>query len=233
MPPYSYPYPRPALSVDCVLLSWQNPGLHTLLIKRDRNPFEGQWALPGGFMDEDEDLMDAANRELLEETALKNVQLRQFRAYGKPNRDPRTRVVTVVFWGLLPWGSQTPKAGDDARDVEWCHFKKLPTLAFDHQEILGDLLQHLRLQIRSQPFGRTLLPREFRMTELQAVYEAFLGTTLNPVDFANQMSRFPHLRKSPAQAGHWQFDPKEYRHLQTQGLSFDPEDCKSVIEVDH
>ena len=232
MSPFTYPYPRPAVSVDCVLLTWRNRRLHTLLIKRDRDPFEGCWALPGGFMDENEDLVSAAARELSEETGLNNVRLNQFRAYGTPNRDPRTRVITVVFWGTLRWESQRLRAGDDAREAQWCDLNQLPPLAFDHQMILGDVLKSLRLRIRSQPFGESLLPPKFPLADLQAIYEDILGIDLHPVEFQQRLGGLPHLQPCPKQETDWQFVTRAYRQLQESGLSFDPQACQSEMDVE-
>jgi 8-oxo-dGTP diphosphatase len=132
---YSYPFPRPAVTVDIIILRIAGNDAEVLLIKRAKDPFKGKWALPGGFVDEDESLEDAAARELHEETALKGLMLTQMHAFGNPGRDPRGHTVSVAFVGYLPLGAE-PKAGDDAADTGWFKFNDLPDLAFDHKEII-------------------------------------------------------------------------------------------------
>lgn len=131
-----YEYPRPALTVDVVLLSRGDKGLSVLLVRRGRPPFEGRWALPGGFVEIDEDLEAAARRELVEETGLEAEALFQVGAFGRPDRDPRGRVVSIAYVGLLRRSSRHAAAGTDAADARWFLLPALPELAFDHAEII-------------------------------------------------------------------------------------------------
>ena len=176
-------------------------------------------------MDQNEDLITAANRELSEETGLNQVKLNQFRAYSRPQRDPRTRVITVVFWGTLLWGTQQVQPGDDAREAQWWDIQGMPELAFDHREILDDVLSQLRLHVRSQPFGESLLPNPFAFTDLQRLYEAILGMGLDPAKFQKQLGNLPHLKKSSDPGSSWEFNLQKYRDMQSTGLCFDPEAC--------
>ena len=137
---YCYDYPRPSVTVDLVLISESAPDKKILLIKRKQEPFKGLWALPGGFVDENEDLQDAALRELKEETGIENVTLTQFAAFGKPGRDPRGHTVSIGFKALLP-SIINAVAGDDAASAKWFSVKKLPELAFDHGGIIGRALE--------------------------------------------------------------------------------------------
>jgi 8-oxo-dGTP diphosphatase len=136
--PYLYDYPRPALTADIIVFSAS--GNEILLIMRDKPPFEGMWALPGGYVDIDEDIESAAKRELKEETNLEVDELIQFRTYGKPGRDPRGRTVTVVFIGHVQKDRPGMTADSDARCVAWFKTDQLPDLAFDHREIIRDAL---------------------------------------------------------------------------------------------
>ena len=131
---YTYQYPRPAVTVDAILISKQNS---VLLIERGREPFKGKWALPGGFIEMDEELETACHRELEEETGLRVGELKQFRAYGGVNRDPRHRTISVIFYSFLEEESE-PMAGDDAAKANWFPLNSLPELAFDHQHILEE-----------------------------------------------------------------------------------------------
>lgn len=133
---YCYEHPRPAVTVDIVLFCRQAERVEVLLIKRGRDPFKGRWAFPGGFVDEDESLEDAAARELREETGLENVRLRQVGAFGDPGRDPRGHTVSVAFAALLETRDEA-KADDDAEYAAWHAVARPPRLAFDHKKILG------------------------------------------------------------------------------------------------
>jgi len=140
---YTYPYPRPSVTVDILLMHPAESAWEVLLIKRLHNPFQGMWALPGGFIEMDEDLHKSAKRELLEETGLDMQQLHQFKTYGKPGRDPRGRTISVVFYAIISKeAKKQTKAGDDAKKAQWFQLKQLPELAFDHEDIMQDAKLH-------------------------------------------------------------------------------------------
>ena len=143
---HTYPFPRPALTVDVVLIKEGRDGPELLLIQRNHPPFAGHWALPGGFVDENEPLEEAARRELFEETGLEPSELQQLGAFGDPGRDPRGWTVSVVFWARTAC-DVTPRAGDDASAARWWPFDKLPPLAFDHADIVR---QATRLGVQQQ-----------------------------------------------------------------------------------
>lgn len=140
---YSYKHPRPALSVDVVVLRLDENRPQILLAQRAQEPFAGCWALPGGFVEIDESLDDAAQRELEEETGVRGVKLEQLHAYGDPDRDPRGRVVTVAYYAIIP-GDLPVRGGDDAAQARWFAVDNLPKLAFDHAQIVQDVLERLR-----------------------------------------------------------------------------------------
>ncbi len=131
---FTYSYPRPAVTVDAILISNRNS---LLLIERGREPFKGKWALPGGFINMDEELAVACQRELEEETGLRVGELKQFRAYGGVNRDPRHRTISVLFYAFTD-DELVACAGDDAANAQWFPLDELPELAFDHRLILED-----------------------------------------------------------------------------------------------
>src|SRR4030065_319578 len=137
-------YPRPALTVDMVVFSWQRGKLYVLLVQRGAQPFAGQWALPGGFVNIDEPLEAAAARGLAEETGLIGMDPEQLPPYGEPQRDPRGRVVTVAYLALLPSSAALDVHGaDDAARAGWVPIDDLPQPAFDHSPIVGDAARHL------------------------------------------------------------------------------------------
>ncbi|MCH7806927.1 MAG: NUDIX hydrolase [Proteobacteria bacterium] len=132
--PYTYKYPRPMVTVDVVLFALDRK--RVLLIKRDREPFKGRWALPGGFIGIKEELKDAAARELEEETGVVGVELKQVHAFDTLGRDPRGRVITVAYSGVVDPGSVEVRAASDAREARWFDIDNLPSLTFDHGEIV-------------------------------------------------------------------------------------------------
>lgn len=125
-----------AVTVDVVLIRPGSAGREVLLVRRANEPFAGYWALPGGFVDRDEDLAEAAHRELREETGLTGIPLQQFQAFGAPGRDPRGHIVSIAFRGCVPDGAGPPRAGSDARVARWFSARALPRLAFDHSMII-------------------------------------------------------------------------------------------------
>ncbi len=141
-----YEYHRPAITVDAMVFRKRGENLQILLIKRKNEPFRDMWALPGGFLDMDETLEEAVQRELKEETGMEGITLKQFKAFSAIDRDPRGHTISVVFYGHA--GSdqkQKPKGADDAQMACWHHMNQLPKLAFDHQEVLRKALESLNL----------------------------------------------------------------------------------------
>ena len=143
MEKHTYDYPRPAVTSDIAVLRLEElPEI--LLVKRKDDPFQDMWALPGGFMEMEESLEDAARRELLEETGIRAGELIRFDSYDKPGRDPRGRTITQVF--VMIWKKEMgiPEAGSDAAELSWFSLTELPDLAFDHAEILSDVIGMIR-----------------------------------------------------------------------------------------
>lgn len=141
---YCYDYPRPSVTVDIVLLTDVFPHPKVLLIRRKNPPFEDLWALPGGFLEMDETLEESALRELNEETNISDVELTQVGTFGHPDRDPRGRVITIAYVGIINSEQQKAVAGSDAAEVAWFSSLDLPQLAFDHSEIIKKALEGLK-----------------------------------------------------------------------------------------
>jgi len=182
---YSYEYPRPALTADAVVLSFNGRTLEILLIQRGIEPFKGSWALPGGFMKMDETIEECTARELEEETSLKGIYLQQFGCFSTVNRDPRGRVVTVASYALVR--KSEVRGGDDAADARWFETEFLPELAFDHHIIIEKAMERLREDIHFRPVGFQLLEETFTMPELQHIYEAILNRSFDRRNFAKKM----------------------------------------------
>jgi 8-oxo-dGTP diphosphatase len=180
-------YPRPSVTVDVVIFSLRNEDLQVLLIERGHPPFEGMWAIPGGFVGIDESLETAALREMEEETGVHDVYLEQLYTFGDPDRDPRGRVITVAYFALVPAGAVDPQAGTDAAKTGWWSIYDLPPLAFDHGDILAYALKRLRYKLEYSAVGFELLPETFTLSELQATYELVLDEELDKRNFRRKV----------------------------------------------
>lgn len=176
-------FERPSVTVDILLFTVKDDALHVLLVERGEEPFRGMWALPGGFVRSDESLEQAALRELCEEAGIKDIYLEQLYTFGEPNRDPRTRVITVAYMALVPLPDTALIASGDALHAAWHPVALLPNLAFDHAAILAYGLERLRSKFRYSSIAYALLPESFRLSELQRVYEIILGTPLDKRNF--------------------------------------------------
>lgn len=185
-----------AMTVDLVVLTVRDDELSVLLVRRGIAPFLDRWALPGGFVMADEGLLDAAERELAEETGIVTVRahLEQLATYGAPGRDPRGRVVSCAYLALLP-DMPAPSAGSDAADATWVPVEQVladgASLAFDHDEILRDGLERARSKIEYTPLATAFCEPEFTVAALRRVYEAVWGVALDPRNFHRKVTTTP------------------------------------------
>lgn len=195
---FTYEYPHPAVTTDIVVFSIIDGGLKVVLIERALEPFKGSWALPGGFVQMDEDLEDGARRELAEETNVSESQLEglpfiQFGAYGKPSRDPRERVITISYLTFAPADRITLLASSDAMRANWFAFDDLPPLAFDHATILRDARSSLANLVSTDLTSDataifSFLPEEFTLAEAQTAFELVKGEALDKRNFRKWIS---------------------------------------------
>ena len=227
--PFTYAYPRPSVTCDAVVFTLRAKDLSVLLIRRKSNPFKDRWALPGGFVNENEALHVAAARELEEETGVTNARLEQLGAFGDPGRDPRGHTITVAW---LTFFAAEPRitAGDDAASAEWHPFRSLTLeervpkapksakrieLAFDHAKIIAHAYARLCHHLEHPTPGRAFdfLPSRFTLAQLRHVYEAILGREITPRAFKKQVvdgglvvattPRAPTSKKSAAPLYRW------------------------------
>ncbi len=232
--PHTYEYPRPALTVDLVVFALGTTAegeldLRVMLIERDLAPFEGEWALPGGFVRVDETLDEAARRELAEETGLTEIYLEQLYTFGAVDRDPRERVVTVAYYALVNPAGHKVEASTDARRAAWFPVTGLPELAFDHAEILAAARERLRNKVRYQPIGFELLPPRFTLRQLQQLYEVILGRELDKRNFRKKVLATGILKETTAveqgvahrAARLYRFDKRRYDLMVRRGIDFE------------
>jgi 8-oxo-dGTP diphosphatase len=184
-------HPPFAVTADLVVLTLTGDELCALVVRRGVEPYRGGWALPGGFVRVDEDLEEAARRELAEETGLApgTVHIEQLGGYGAPDRDPRMRVVTVAYLALAP-DLPTPRAGTDAAEARWAPVRSLAAehLAFDHDRILADGLERARAKLEYSPLATAFCPPEFTVAELRRVYDLVWDTRLDPRNFHRKVT---------------------------------------------
>lgn len=226
---YCYDYPRPSVTTDCIIFGFDGLDINVLLIERGIEPYKGQLAFPGGFVQMDESTEECAKRELFEETGIKNVFIEQLYTFSDVKRDPRGRVITVAYFALVKTSDYELLAGDDAIKAQWFKLKDIPTLAFDHDSILRIAQTRLKGKIRYQPIGFELLDEKFTMPQLQLLYESILEVKFDRRNFRNKLMKtglliqldekvpnVPH--KAPR---YLMFNKKKYTELQSSGLNFE------------
>lgn len=221
---YTYDYPRPAVTTDCVIFGYDGKELKVLLVERGIEPFKGCWAFPGGFLNMDEDALAGARRELKEETGLENAFIEQFHTFSEPGRDPRGRVITIAHYALVK--IQEVEGGDDAAQARWFPIGEVPPLAFDHDRILRMAMSRLKERIHFEPVGFELLPDVFTMPQLQNLYEAILEVHFDRRNFASKMLKLGILEDTgdrPVGASSripvsYRFNKEKYNELKAKGF---------------
>jgi 8-oxo-dGTP diphosphatase len=226
---HTYEFPRPALTVDCVVFGLDAEGLKILLIRRGLEPFRNRWALPGGFVRIEESIDDAARRELREETGLENVFLEQLYTFGKLGRDPRERVVTVAHYALVNLANHRVHAASDANSAAWFDVRDLPKLPFDHEELVEKALGRLKGKVRYQPIGFELLRPKFTLSQLQGMYEIILERRLDKRNFRKKVLLLGILQETDdleedvahRAARLYRFNRSRYDKLVKRGFNFE------------
>lgn len=222
---YTYKYPHPAVTTDCVIFGYDaKEGLSILLVERGGEPYKGCWAFPGGFMQMNEDADTGARRELKEETGLEAAHIEQFGCFTDVNRDPRERVITIAYFALVK--KSEVKGGDDAADARWFPIGEIPPLAFDHDRILRVALSRLKEQMHFKPVGFELLPEVFTMPQLQDLYESILEVKFDRRNFASKMLKLGILdeveKRQPGTASRipsrYEFNEDRYIEMKSKGF---------------
>jgi 8-oxo-dGTP diphosphatase len=184
---YQYKHPHPAVTTDIVIFSIDQQQLKLLLVRRKEEPYKDCWALPGGFVNIDEDLEICALRELQEETGVTAVSLEQLYTFGKPDRDPRERVITVAYYALVPIDYLQIRAASDAKEVAWFSLNDLPPLAFDHDVIASMAHEQLASKLNLSTIALQFMPEKFTLSELQTAHEIILGEAVDKRNFRKRI----------------------------------------------
>lgn len=217
------------LSIDCIVFGFDNGELKTLCIKRNTQPDMGKMALPGGFVYLHEDLDKAPARRLKDLTGLSNIYMKEVGTFGKIDRYPLRRVITIAYYALLKVSDYTIQAGQDAQEARWIPVKEIPRMVFDHNEIFEVALVKLRERVRVEPIGFNLLNEKFTITELQTLYEQILDTEFDKRNFRKKLANMnllvdtneKQVNVSHRAAKLYRFDKKVYEKLITKGFTFD------------
>ena len=217
------------LSVDAVVFGYEAGTISILLVKRKYEPFKGKWAIPGGFVLNNESLEEAVQRELKEETGIHINYLEQLYTFGNPERDPRNRVVTVAYFGLIKPSTFKIVADTDAEEVQWFKITDLPSLSFDHADILKLAINRLQGKITYEPIGFELLDEKFPFSDLEKLYSTLLGRTVDRRNFRKKILSLNILdeldekfsRGSGRPANLFKFNSKRYFQLKKEGIIFE------------
>ncbi len=217
------------LSVDAVVFGYESGTISVLLIKRKYEPFKGKWAIPGGFVLEEESLEEAVARELKEETGIAINYLEQLYTFGQPKRDPRSRVVSVAYFGLIKPSAFKILAATDAEEVQWFKITELPSLSFDHEAILQMAITRLQGKITYEPIGFELLDTKFPFSDLEKLYATLLGRAIDRRNFRKKMLSLNILdeldekvsKGSGRPANLFKFNDKRYFKLKKEGIIFE------------
>lgn len=226
---YIYDYPRPAVTTDCVIFGFDEGELKVLLIERGIEPYCGKWALPGGFIDMDEDAETCARRKLVQETGLENIYMEQLYTFSDTGRDPRYRVISIAYYALVKLSDYNAQPGTDATNIKWFSISDIPELAFDHAKILDIAKERLKGKIKYQPIGFELLPEKFTLPDLHHLYETVLQTELDDRNFRKKILSYQLLTDTgELQRGArnrapklYCFDKERYEKLTKTGFYFE------------
>ena len=215
---YTYKYPHPAVTTDCIVFGFDGTKLNLLLINRGIEPYKGSWALPGGFMKIDETAEQGALRELQEETGVKDIYIEQMQAFTAVDRDPRERVMTIAFMAFVRQEKYEVIAGDDAAKAQWFPVKSLPQLAFDHKEIITLALDKLRWKMTYEPLAFRLLNKTFTISQLQTIYEVVFDKRFDRRNFHKKLTSLGYIIPTEEQqktigrpSTLYTFDERKYR----------------------
>ncbi len=215
-------------SIDCVIFGFDGERIKVLLIERGEEPYKNFIAVPGDLVEENEDLEPAANRILKSLTGLEDIFMEQLYTFGKVDRHPLGRIITVAYYALVNIDTFNPKASSFARKIDWWAIDELPELAFDHNAILAKAIERLRWMANMQPIGLELLPEKFTLSQLRRLYEAILGIELDKRNFRRKITKMDFLipldekqiNVAHKAARYYSFNKEKYAQLKEEGKAF-------------
>jgi 8-oxo-dGTP diphosphatase len=224
---YYSEHPRFHVALDCIIFGFDQGELKLLIHKRKFEPFKGHWSLFGGFLKSGESLEEAANRILFELTGLENIYMEELQTYGEPERDPAGRVISVAYYALIP-AHRYAENYSRQFDATWVGLEEIPPLIMDHDTMVEKGLRRLRRRASSEPIGFELLPKEFTIPQLQALYEAIFQSRLDKRNFRkkilsmNILIKLEEKDKTTSRKGAYlyRFDGKKYKKLMEGGYNF-------------
>lgn len=217
------------LSVDCVVFGFENSELSVLLIQHADGISAGSWGLPGGWIQYNESIDFSAHRVLKDLTGLEDIFLEQLRAFGEVDRYPVNRVITIAFVALIRTGNYIPTPGSNAASASWYPITDTPNLMYDHEHILAEAHQHLKIRVKNEPIGFNLLDEQFTLLDLQHLYESILQVKLDKSNFRRKIMKMNLLKPSSEKqtgvnhraARLYRFDPDRYHELCKKGFVFE------------
>lgn len=209
------------VTADSVIFGYADGKLNVALIERKMDPFQGMWAIPGGFMEGPETAEETALRELQEETGIANIYLEQFHVFSSHGRDPRGRTITIAFFALINSDNYHLVATTDASKAKWWPAYQLPELAFKQDEMYKKALEALRIALKTRPLAFELLPQAFTLTQLQNLYEQVFNIKIDKRNFRRKVAKMAFICSSgmkqegekhrPAML--YRYDPTLYREF--------------------
>lgn len=218
-----------ALSIDCLIFGFKKNELDVLLVQHAEGISKGKWALPGGWIKYSESIDESANRILNELTGVSNIYLEQLKAFGDVKRYPTKRVITIAYFALVKPENYTLHPGFTAADAQWFKISEVPSLPYDHRQILQEGLNYLKHKVRHEPVGFNLIPKKFTLLQLQELYEAILDKKLDKPNFRRKIMKMNFLEPckeketavSHRAASLFRFDRKKYNSLTEKGFTFE------------
>jgi 8-oxo-dGTP diphosphatase len=221
-------YPRPSVTVDCVVFGYDGNAISVLLINRREAPFKNMWTMPGGFLFLEETAEESAQRILKQKTGLNNLFLEQLYTFADVQRDPRGRVISIAYYTLVNPKLFNLVLGDAATDIKWFDASKIPKTGFDHKEIIKVALNRLKAKVTYQPIGFELLEKKFTLTEIQFLYEAILQRPIDKRNFRKRMLESKVIKATGEKRTGlknrapelFEFDEQQYKKLVKEGYQF-------------
>jgi 8-oxo-dGTP diphosphatase len=213
-----------SLSLDCLIFGYKEGQIHLLLIKRNLDPYKGDWAIPGDLVYPDEDLPEAASRILFDLTQLDNLKLHQAQTFGNPSRHPQGRVITCAYFALVKIDEVNAIASSWANELMWTPVHEIGNLAFDHKEIVDSTFETLKNKLKTEPICFDLLPEKFTLHELQQIYEYAFKTDLNKANFRKKIKPIPFIAHNEKQ--------KNVKHRPAKLFSFDHHKYDELVSND-